>query len=100
LFFCPSPQSHGSVNLVLGVTDISGSRTSIAQIAAEELGLSLKKVKVVIGDTETAPWATMSVGSLTVYSLSTAVYRACQDVKAQMNALAAKKLGVAQDEIE
>jgi xanthine dehydrogenase molybdenum-binding subunit len=92
--------SNGSVNLVLGITDISGSRTSVAQIVAEELGLPLEKVNVVIGDTETAPWATMSVGSLTVYSLSTAVYRACQDVKTQMGALAAKRLGVASDQIE
>ncbi|OGP51076.1 MAG: hypothetical protein A2Y79_00565 [Deltaproteobacteria bacterium RBG_13_43_22] len=92
--------NNGSVNLILGITDISGSRTSIAQIVAEELGLPLNKVTVVIGDTETAPWATMSVGSLTVYSLSTAVYRACQDVKAQMGSLAAKKLGADPSEIE
>ena len=92
--------NNGSVNLVLGITDISGSRTSVAQIVAEELGLPLNKVTVVIGDTETAPWATMSVGSLTVYSLSTAVYRACQDVKTQMGALAAKSLGVDPAELE
>jgi xanthine dehydrogenase molybdenum-binding subunit len=92
--------NNGSVNLVLGITDISGSRTSIAQIVAEELGLPIDKVMVVIGDTETAPWATMSVGSLTVYSLSTAVYRACQDVKAQMGSLAAKRLGVDPAQIE
>jgi CO/xanthine dehydrogenase Mo-binding subunit len=47
--------SDGSVNLVLGVTDISGSRTSIAQIVAEELCLPFDRVKVIIGDTETAP---------------------------------------------
>jgi xanthine dehydrogenase molybdenum-binding subunit len=92
--------NNGSVNLVLGITDISGSRTSIAQIVAEELGLPLQKVRVVIGDTETAPWATMSVGSLTVYSLSTAVFRACQDVKSQMGVLAAKRLGVDPSEIK
>ncbi len=92
--------SDGSINLVLGLTDISGSRTSIAQIAAEELNLPINKVKVVIGDTETAPWATMSVGSLTVYSLSTAVVRACQDVKVQMSALAAKRFGVNPSEIK
>ena len=91
---------NGSVNLILGITDISGSRTSVAQIVAEELGLPLDKVTVVIGDTETAPWATMSVGSMTVYSLSTAAFRACQDVKAQMGALAAKKLDVDDSRIE
>ncbi|MFC1901321.1 xanthine dehydrogenase family protein molybdopterin-binding subunit [Chloroflexota bacterium] len=90
----------GSVNLVLGVTDISGSRTSIAQIVAEELCLPMDKVVLTAGDTDTAPWATMSVGSLTVYSLSTAAYRACQDVKAQLGSLAAGKLDVDAAEIE
>jgi len=92
--------NDGSVNLVLGVTDISGSRTSIAQIVAEELGLPLDQVKVVIGDTETGPWGSNSVGSLTVYSLSTAAYRACQDVKAQLSSLAAKRFEVDPSEVE
>jgi xanthine dehydrogenase molybdenum-binding subunit len=91
--------NDGSVNLMLGVTDISGSRTSIAQIVAEELGLPLNKVTVVVGDTDTAPWATMSVGSLTVYSASVAAYNACRDVKAQFASLAAKKLQVRDSEI-
>jgi CO/xanthine dehydrogenase Mo-binding subunit len=91
--------NDGSVNLVLGVTDISGSRTSIAQIVAEELCLPLDKVKVVIGDTETGPWATNSVGSLTVYSLSTAAFRACQDVITQMRFQAAKRLDVEPSDI-
>jgi CO/xanthine dehydrogenase Mo-binding subunit len=89
----------GTVNLILGVTDVSGSRTSIAQIVAEELNLPIEKVNVITGDTETAPWATMSVGSLTVYSLSVAAYRACQDVKAQLTKKAAIKLGVGLSEI-
>ena len=90
----------GSVNLILGITDISGSRTSIAQITAEELGLSLDQVHVVGSDTDSAPWATMSVGSMTVYSLSVAVCQACEDIKAQLTRLAAKKMGVPSDEIE
>ena len=92
--------SDGSVNLVLGVTDISGCRTSIAQIVAEELSLPLDKVRVIVGDTETAPWSSMSVGSMTVYSLSTAAFRACQDLKAQMSAMAARRLSVDHSGIE
>jgi xanthine dehydrogenase molybdenum-binding subunit len=92
--------SDGTVNLILGVSDISGCRTSIAQIVAEELFLPMEKVSVISADTETAPWATMSVGSMTVYSLSVAAYRACQDVKEQLGIVAAKKLGVAASEVE
>lgn len=92
--------NDGSVNLVLGIADISGSRTSFAQIVAEELCLPPDRVNVVIGDTDTAPWATMSVGSTTVYSASVAVYNACRDVKAQLASLAAEKLEVKESEIE
>jgi CO/xanthine dehydrogenase Mo-binding subunit len=67
---------------------------------AEELHLPFDKVIVVSGDTETAPWATMSVGSMTVYSASMAAYRASQDVKAQLSAVAADKLEVNVAEIE
>lgn len=90
----------GSVNLVLGVTDISGTRTSIAQIVAEEFCIPVEKVSVVVGDTDTAPWATMSVGSMTTYSLSMAVFRACQNVKTQLCERAAAKLRVSNGEIE
>ena len=86
--------ANGMVNLVVGVTDVSGSRTSIAQIVAEEFNLPMEKVSVVVGDTETAPWSGTSVGSSTVYSLSAAAYRACQDAKAQLCVLAAARLGV------
>jgi CO/xanthine dehydrogenase Mo-binding subunit len=93
-------KADGTVNLVVGVTDISGSRTSIAQIVAEEFNLPMEKVSVVVGDTETAPWSGTSVGSATVYSLSAAAYRACQDAKAQLCVLAAARLGVDALEIE
>ncbi len=92
--------NDGTVNLVVGVTDISGSSTSIAQIVAEEFSLPIEAVSLVVGDTETAPWASISVGSLTVYSLSAAAYRACQDAKAQLGRLAGIKLGVDASEIE
>ena len=38
----------GTVGIVEGNPDIGGSRSSISQIAAEELGISLEKVKTII----------------------------------------------------
>jgi len=92
--------TDGSVTLVIGVTDVSGSRTSIAQIVAEEFGIPMEAVSLVVGDTDTAPWASPSVGSQTIYSLSHAVYRACQDAKDQLRHMAALRLGVEASEIE
>ncbi len=90
----------GTVTLVIGVTDVSGSRTSIAQIVAEEFGIPMEAVSIVVGDTDTAPWSSPSVGSQTIYSLSHAVYRACQDAKDQLRRLASPRLGAAASEIE
>jgi CO/xanthine dehydrogenase Mo-binding subunit len=90
----------GTVTLVIGVTDVSGSRTSVAQIVAEEFGVPMESVSIVVGDTDTAPWSNPSVGSQTVYSLSHAVHRACQDAKEQLLRLASPRLGIAASEIE
>jgi xanthine dehydrogenase molybdenum-binding subunit len=92
--------SDGTISVVLGTTDVSGSRTSLAQIAAEELQVPFESIALVTGDTETAPWATSSVGSLTVYCASIAICRACRDALAQLSALAARKLEVDIGQIE
>jgi xanthine dehydrogenase molybdenum-binding subunit len=92
--------ADGSVNLVTGVTDISGARTTFAQIVAEELCLPIEKVNVITGDTETGPWATMSVGSMVLYSVATAAVKACQDIKEQMKLRAAGKLSIDASQIE
>ena len=92
--------TDGSVTLVTGVTDVSGSRTSIAQIVAEEFDIPMEKINMVVGDTDTAPWASPSVGSMTVYSLSHAVYRACQDAKDQLRRLASVRLEVETSQLE
>jgi len=90
----------GSVNLVVGCVDLTGSRTSLAQIVAEEFGIPFEDVVVVTGDTETAPYADLSVGSRTAYNMGLAVQRACQDAKAQLAHQSASMLGVEETEIE
>jgi len=92
--------SDGSVTLVVGATDISGVRTAFAQIVAEEFGIPVQDVTVVSGDTETAPFASVSVGSMTTRSTGTAVYRACQDVKEQLCRRAALRMKVEKGEVE
>lgn len=92
--------TDATITLYMGVTDVSGSRTSVAQIVAEEFDVPMESINVVVGDTDTAPWASPSVGSMTVYSLSHAVYRACQDAKDQLKELAAARLEVDTSELE
>lgn len=90
----------GTVILVVGSTDISGTRTTLAQMVAEEFGLPFEKVTIVTGDTETAPYSISSVGSMTTRSMGAAVCRACQDVKDQLCQRAASRLEVAPEDVE
>jgi xanthine dehydrogenase molybdenum-binding subunit len=90
----------GTVSLATGVADVSGSRTGVAQMVAEEMGLPIEAVTIATGDTDTAPYADMSTGSRTAYSLGIAVVEACRDAKAQLIRRAAKHLEKDEGEIE
>jgi CO/xanthine dehydrogenase Mo-binding subunit len=48
----------GTATVITGTQDIgTGTRTVLAQIAAEELGFALEKISVELGDTQTGPYA-------------------------------------------
>jgi CO/xanthine dehydrogenase Mo-binding subunit len=53
----------GTIGILTGVVDLSGASTSLAQIAAEVLGVSLDDVHVRTADTDFAPHSTISAGS-------------------------------------
>jgi len=84
----------GSVALIIGSCDLTGTRTSLAQIVAEEFSIPLNQVTVTTGDTDTAPYSTFTAGSRITKQMGTAVYRACQDAKEQLIQLAASQLDV------
>ncbi|MEK7778083.1 MAG: xanthine dehydrogenase family protein molybdopterin-binding subunit, partial [Chloroflexota bacterium] len=48
--------ADGSVALVVGSIDLTGTRTTLSQIAAEALGIPYESVSVVVADTDTAPY--------------------------------------------
>ena len=60
----------GTVILRAGTQDIgTGTRTVLAQICAEELGVDLDRISVRIGDTE-GPYGPISAGSSTMVAAS------------------------------
>ncbi|MHB9114869.1 MAG: xanthine dehydrogenase family protein molybdopterin-binding subunit [Thermoleophilia bacterium] len=61
-----------------------GSRTVLAQIAAEEFKTTMDKVRMVTGDTLITPYDQGSISSRTTYNTGNAVRLACQDVKQQI----------------
>ena len=92
-----SVNEDGTVSLLTGSVDISGSDTSLASIAAEALGISMEQVIVAKRDTDLAPFTGPSGGSRIVYSQGKAVELAAEDTRNKLFALAADRLGVPAD---
>jgi xanthine dehydrogenase YagR molybdenum-binding subunit len=85
--------SDGSVNLNMGASDLgTGTKTVMAMIIAEELGIPVKKIQIEHADTGTTQYATPSGGSKTVPTEGPAVRAAAAEVKQQLFDLAAKEL--------
>ena len=72
--------ADGSVTLVLGTVDLSATRTSLAMVAAEALGLELEDVRVVVGDTDMVAYSGASAGDKVTYVTSKAVHKASQEL--------------------
>ncbi|MBV8478728.1 MAG: xanthine dehydrogenase family protein molybdopterin-binding subunit [Actinobacteria bacterium] len=84
--------SDGRIVVVTAMQDIgTGTRTAMAQIAAEELGVPLDRVEVALGDTARGPYATLSAGSSTTPSVGPAVRAAAADAKRQIVEIAAQR---------
>ena len=95
-----SVNEDGTVGLLTGSVDISGSDTSLAQIAAEVLGIELEHVIVAKRDTDLAPFTGPSGGSRIVYSQGKAVQMAAEDARYKLMDLAADRLGVQAEALE
>ena len=77
--------SRGVYHLHVGVTDIgTGAKTTMALIAAEELGVPLEKIDVVSGDTDRCPYSVGESGSRTTNYTGYAVVEAARDLKRQI----------------
>lgn len=84
----------GSVEVICGTQDIgTGTRTHMAVVAADTLGLNPKDITIKIGNSD-YPYAPSSGGSLTTPSVAPAVRDAALKAAERMKQLAAKKLEV------
>jgi CO/xanthine dehydrogenase Mo-binding subunit len=90
----------GTIDVLVGANDITGTNTSFAQIAAEELALPASKVHVTTGDTSTAPFAGVTGGSKTLFTLGRAVKAAAEDARRQILDTAAQRLEVPVEDLE
>lgn len=91
----------GFYNLTVGATDIGqGSDTVLAQIAAEELGVSVDKVVVYSSDTDLTPFDVGAYASSTTFVSGNAVLKAAQNMKAMLIEEASKVLNAPKDKIK
>jgi xanthine dehydrogenase YagR molybdenum-binding subunit len=84
--------SDGRANVVTAMQDIgTGTKTAMAMIAAEELGLTIDQVEVQVGDSSRGPFASISGGSSTLPSMGPAVRSAAADAARQVIEIAAQR---------
>lgn len=83
----------GTATLITGASDIGqGSNTTLAQIAAEELGVALEDITVVSGDTDITPFDFGTFASRVTYISGNAVKAAAKDAKQQIFNFVADKM--------
>jgi CO/xanthine dehydrogenase Mo-binding subunit len=84
--------SDGRATVITAMQDIgTGTRTAMAQIAAEELGLPLERVRCELGDSARGPYASISAGSSTIPSMGPAVRAATANAWRQILEIAAQR---------
>jgi CO/xanthine dehydrogenase Mo-binding subunit len=77
-----------------------GARTVLAQIAAEELGIAVDQISIVMGDTAVVPFDSSTSASRSTVFMGNAVMKACRSVTEQLRAMAAVTLNASIDEVE
>lgn len=87
--------TNGRVTVFSGKVEMGqGVLTSQAQMVAEELGVTLKSIDMVVGDTDRCPTDLGTFGSLTTRMFGPVLRAAAAQARVELMALAAKKFGV------
>ncbi len=90
----------GGVVVYTGAAEIGqGSDTMTAQVAAEVLGCSLARVRVIAADTDLTPIDIGSYSSRVTFMAGNATMRAAEEVKKRIAAAAATKMNCAAEDL-
>ena len=93
-------EPDGSVILLSPTFDQgAGTHTIMQQLVADDLGLPLERVRVVVGDTDTAPFDEGPRASRVTYTEGQAVLKACGELRARLAEYAAELLGCTVEEV-
>jgi len=93
--------SDGSIVMTAGTSDMGqGARTVFTQIAAEELGVPIDRITLVMGDTAVVSYDQQTSASRSTVLMGNAILQACREVQSKVRALAAILYQVSESEIE
>jgi xanthine dehydrogenase molybdenum-binding subunit len=91
----------GSATLVSGAADLgTGAKTTLAQIAAEELGIPIELLQVSDTDTDLTPFDAGAHASRTAYQAGNAARVAAADAREQARRFVAEQLEASVDDLE
>ncbi len=91
----------GTVSCFTGKIEMGqGINRSLAQMMADELNVSLEKVKMIMGDTELCPYDAGTWGSLTTRSFGPSMRAAAAEARGVLLDLASSQLGVPVTQLE
>ena len=94
-------QSDGILNIAAGSTEMGqGVRTTLTQIAAEELTLAMDQFRITGADTKVTPYDSSTGSSRSTTLMGTAVQKAARDLKQQLIRIGAQILGVKPSQIQ
>ena len=92
---------NGRVTVFSGKIEMGqGVMTSQAQMVAEELGVSIAAIDMVLGDTDRCPWDMGTFGSLSTRMFGPALRAAAAQARLELPTLAGQRLGAAADQLE
>ena len=89
--------TDGSVTIILGTSDVAGSRISISMMAAEELGIPVDKVRAVMADTHSLGFNRVTAGSRTTFASGMIIVDSARKAIAELCKRAAQIWGVPEE---
>jgi CO/xanthine dehydrogenase Mo-binding subunit len=91
----------GSATVLAATSDMGqGARTVLAQVAAQELGIGVDQIRVVMGDTAIVPFDLQTSASRSVVFMGTAVLEACREIHAKLQGMACEAFGLSPESVQ
>jgi CO/xanthine dehydrogenase Mo-binding subunit len=94
-------QANGKVSVATGIgTQGQGHFTSFAQVVAEQLGVDVKNIDIVTGDTDQFHWGVGTFASRGAVVAGNAINAAAKSVRQKILKLASDKFEIAEEDLE